>query len=81
MSDDTRLPHLVYRCRQCTRLLTRREIYARWLEFDSGAANTGLCPCGGAKISPSNLTLWEEITTPRVWVLWWKEVVLPRLGF
>ena len=73
--------YLCYRCLACHRLITRYDILRAWEEAKSAA----LCPCGGGKISPSNPTLWEEITLPRVWRLWWGEVFLPwlrkRLGW
>jgi DNA-directed RNA polymerase subunit RPC12/RpoP len=75
---DTRLPHLAYRCLACTRLLTRLEILAEWDRLErTQEQSRGICPCGSNRISPTNVSLWEELTIPRVWKLWWSEIVLP----
>ena len=81
MGND-RLSHLAYRCVACHRVLTCLEIVATWERYEaSGETSKGLCVCGGSKISPTNPTLWEELTTPRIWKLWWVKVVRPRLGW
>jgi hypothetical protein len=71
-----RLRHLVYRCEKCKRVLTKLEILARWEAAEKNKTPLhGACPCGGGRLSPTNLSIWEELTMPRVWVLWWKEVL------
>jgi len=78
--DSSRLTYLLYRCAGCKRLLTRLEIVAEWerLERTKEPAK-GICPCGGSRISPANATLLEELTTPRLWKLWWSEIAKPAL--
>lgn len=76
--QTNRLQYLVYRCTACRRLLTRLDILDNWEASERTGVHLGVCVCGGGRISPSNVTLWEELTTPRIWKLWWKEVVLPR---
>ena len=77
---DNRLRYLIYRCHACKRLLTHFEIEARWDRAATGETHHGLCPCGSGRIAPSNATIWEEILLPRVWKVWWKDIVLPKLG-
>ena len=81
MSDEDRLRYLCYRCYKCGRLLTRLEILKKWREAEKYVGEAGeairasLCPCGSRHISPTNPTLREELFLPRVWKLWWKEVL------
>ena len=76
--DTSRLPYLLYRCITCRRLLTKLEIIGEWERLERTKEQTkGICPCGGSRISPANATVWEELITPRIWKLWWSEVVLP----
>jgi hypothetical protein len=78
MGDSGRLSYLVYRCEKCHRPLTCYEIEARWEKQEKGQSmSSGICPCGSGRICPTNLTLWEELTLPRVWRLWWGKVVKP----
>jgi hypothetical protein len=75
-----RLRHFCYRCYVCGRLLTRREISARWVKSEkNGLVDASICPCGSKRLTPSNPTLIEELTLPRVWSLWATEVVWPWL--
>ena len=79
--QTNRLQYFVYRCTLCRRPLTRLQIISKWESWErDGTESRGICPCGSGKVSPSNPTLWEEITTPSIWVLWWKEVALPWLS-
>ena len=76
-----RLTYLVYRCVGCHRLLTKLEIIEVWESQEAAGITTGskgICPCGSGKVSPTNAALWEEIFLPRVWRLWWHEIVLPK---
>lgn len=76
--DTSRLSYLLYRCIACRRLLTKLDIIAEWERVERAQEQSrGICPCGGSRVSPTNATLWEELTIPRVWKLWWSEVVLP----
>lgn len=74
MSNRLRYP--VYRCEKCKRLLTRLEIVAKWERAEAAAsqpATIALCACGGGRISPANPTLWEELTSPRLWRQAWRD--------
>jgi len=79
--DSDRLRFLCYRCHRCGRLLTKLQILDKWheAEKDVTKTNMGLCACGSRHINPSNPTLWEELTHPSVWRLWYYEVLLPWL--
>jgi hypothetical protein len=77
---ERRLTYLIYRCYACHRLLTHFEIEKRWQRAEAGDPQNGVCPCGSGKISPSNAKLWEELFLPRVWKVWWKDIILPKLG-
>jgi len=80
MPRSDRLTYLAYRCVQCKRLLTAYEILDTWERLEkTQEPSKGVCPCGGSKISPSNPTLLEELTLPRVWKLWWGEIARPAL--
>jgi hypothetical protein len=82
MPPSPRLSHLLFRCHQCGRLITKYQIIAIWeyLEANPAEKSKGLCSCGSGKISPANATVWEELTTPAIWYLWWRDIVAPRLG-
>lgn len=80
MARSDRLSHLAYRCTKCRRLLTKLEIISTWEKAEREGVSRGLCPCGGSRISPSNPTLSEELLLPRVWKLWFYEILLPKLG-
>ena len=76
--EVSRLKYLCYRCYVCGRLLTRREIQARWEASEKGGLqDASICPCGSKRLVPTNPTLREELTLPRVWVLWATDVVWP----
>ena len=72
---ESRLKFPCYRCYYCGRLMTRLQIVAKWEEAEKDLANSraALCWCGSRHIVPTNPTLWEELTTPAVWKLWWVE--------
>ncbi len=53
-----------YRCCKCHRLLTAPEVDGRMKNGDAG--KTGVCPCGGLKISPANLPTYGWLL-PSVW--------------
>jgi hypothetical protein len=77
-----RLRYLVFRCYRCKRILTKLQILDKWLSAEADGPRKGhnaLCVCGSRHIVPTDLTAWEEITTPRVWVLWFYEVLVPWL--
>jgi hypothetical protein len=79
--DPSRLRYLCYRCYRCGRLLTKGEILGKWAkaEQDPTVVHSALCRCGSRHISPTNPSLWEELTKPRVWRLWWDYVLVPWL--
>ncbi len=76
-----RLTYLCYRCHRCGRVLTKIQILKRWVEAekDISVTQSAVCACGSRHINPSNPTLFEELTSPSIWVLWWHEVLLPWL--
>ena len=82
MSDQERLKHLLYRCLQCKRVLTKYQIMARWerLEASGSSSGNGLCECGGSRVSPTNVSILEELTSPSIWLVWWRDVVRPWLN-
>ena len=60
-ADIVREEYDFYRCEKCRRLCTK-------LEWDAamGLHGTGrVCPCGGIKFSPSNVT-WRDYVLPQV---------------
>jgi hypothetical protein len=74
------LKYLLYRCYKCGRVITKLDIQAIWsIPPPPKGCNdhVPLCPCGSRHVSPSNAKLWEELILPRIWKLWWYEVVLP----
>lgn len=76
-----RLTYLVYRCNACKRILTSHEIERTWEKAEkSGGKIYGVCPCGSAKISPTNPSLFEELFIPRIWEVWFRSVLLPKFG-
>jgi DNA-directed RNA polymerase subunit RPC12/RpoP len=87
-TTGARLRHLLYRCYRCTRILTSLEIERSWAKGEK--ANEGVpvenqvahpqsCPCGSRHLTPTNASLWEELTRPSIWWLWYKRVFLPWL--
>ena len=79
-SERLRFP--CYRCYRCGRLLTKLDILAKWAEAekDISKSKPAICRCGSRHVTGANPTLQEELTTPRIWKLWWYEVFLPWLG-
>lgn len=72
MSNRLRYP--IYRCEKCKRLLTRLEIVRKWEKAEAQpnkVATVSLCICGSGRISPANPTLWQELTSPRLWRQAW----------
>lgn len=77
--EVSELRYLVYRCSGCRRVLTSLEMQDKWGKSQADGHNdNSLCPCGANKVAPSNPTLFEELTLPRIWKLWFKKVFLPR---
>ena len=78
-SDRLKFP--CYRCYRCHRVITKLQIVARWEEAEKDLTSTHLtiCPCGSRHINPTNPSLFEELTTPAIWKLWYYEVFLPWL--
>ncbi len=79
-----RLRFLVYRCYKCSRIHTKYDILKVWAKAETllketGEALTALCPCGSRMIQPTNTTLWEELTTPKLWVVIYRDVLVPWL--
>lgn len=54
--------YFTYRCDLCGRLITKIEV----LEARSNA-RINLCLCGSRRIRPTNTSLFEELTKPRMW--------------
>ncbi len=80
MANVRDLHHLIYRCTSCKRILTKYQLIKAWDAAEAaGDEQKGACVCGGARISPTNVTLFEELTRPSIWKVWWLDVVLPRL--
>lgn len=81
MDRNDRLRFLCYRCYRCGRLMTKYEILDKWeaAEKDISVVRSALCRCGSRHITPANPTLSEELTNPRIWALWYKDVFLPWL--
>ncbi len=77
-----RLHFPCYRCHRCHRLITKLEILDRWheAEKDTSVVHHAICPCGSRHLSPTNPKWWEELLYPRVWRLWYYEVLLPWLA-
>jgi hypothetical protein len=78
VETQERVRHLAYRCQSCNRLITKLELLDAWTRSERDGVNHSICPCGSGRISPTNPTLLEELFLPRVWKLWWKEVVQKR---
>jgi len=77
--EVSELRYLVYRCSGCRRVLTSLEMQERWSKSQTeGFKDNSICPCGSTKLIPSNPSLLEELTLPRIWKLWFKKVFLPR---
>jgi len=81
MNDYDRVRNFAYRCYKCGRLITSLEVLAAWRtsEGKDGLTHDPLCPCGSRHITPTNVTLWEELTLPRVWKLWYYRIFKPWL--
>jgi hypothetical protein len=77
----SRVRHLAYRCYRCGRPITCLEIVAAWekAEKHPESPSMNLCACGSRHITPTNFTLLEELTTPRIWKLWFHRVLIPWL--
>ena len=72
--------HLLYRCQGCKRVITKCQLIAAWERAEaSGVDQKGVCVCGGGRINPTNASIFEELTSPAIWVLWWRDVVVPWL--
>jgi hypothetical protein len=77
-----RLRFYAFRCNSCKRVITKRQILAKWQKYDkSRIPISGLCKCGGIHIRPTNLTIWEEITNPHVWAMFFTEILPKKLGW
>ena len=53
-----------YRCRKCTRVITKLQVLA----FMSGKTSGRLCPCGSGQLAPCDLAGTDWLL-PRVWKL------------
>jgi DNA-directed RNA polymerase subunit RPC12/RpoP len=67
MESVIRFP--VYRCERCGRLVTRLAIRKAW----AAAGSMAVCSCGSRRISPTNPSLWEELTSPAIWKQAWTD--------
>ena len=66
---SSRITYPLYRCEKCSKLITRRQIRQRWALATHGPKpDSSICNCGSRRISPSNATLWEELTSPAIWI-------------
>ena len=63
----SRLRYPLWRCDQCGRIITRREIVGKWEAAEATSGPVTLCPCGCSIIHPTNPKMWEEMFLPRVW--------------
>ena len=80
VNDNREVKYLLFRCYKCGRLITKYQMLDIWQEAELADADVkGLCPCGSGRISPGNATVWEELTRPDVWLVWWLDVALPWL--
>jgi len=82
--EHSTVRYYVYRCHRCHRILTRLQVYDAWdkaaeLDKQDGGTHAGICVCGSRHINPTNLSVWEEITSFQVWKLWWVEIARPWL--
>ena len=72
--------YLLYRCQGCRRIITKLQLISRWSAWEkAGIDSKGVCKCGSGRLSPTNASVWEELTSPAIWKLWLLEVVLPKL--
>lgn len=84
LEPENRLRYLLYRCHSCGRLITSLQIEQGWIKaekFNEGKPVTeqkhgDMCSCGSRHVKPSNATIWEELTSPAIWWLWYKKVFL-----
>jgi len=80
VADDREMKYWLYRCYGCRRIITKLQLQERWQAAEkSGVDTKGICICGGGKLSPTNASVFEELTTPAIWKLWWVGVVLPKV--
>jgi hypothetical protein len=79
VAKERDLKFLLYRCQGCRRVLTKYQLAKFWdkAELAAAGATKNLCKCGGGRVSPTNASLWEELTSPAIWKVWWLDVVLP----
>jgi hypothetical protein len=76
MAQTERFSYLIYRCTQCKRILTKYQIQSRWEQAErTGEPIRGICACGSSRVSPTNATVWEELTNPHIWKVWWRDVL------
>lgn len=77
---DREMKYLVYRCNGCRRVLTKYQLIAAWDKAEAnGADQKGVCFCGSGRVSPTNITTFEELTNLAIWKVWWLDVALPWL--
>jgi DNA-directed RNA polymerase subunit RPC12/RpoP len=75
-----RTEYLAYRCYRCGRPITSLQLVKTWEKAEKlEGVHPSLCACGSRHITPTNFTIFEELTRPSILVLWWKKVFLPWL--
>ena len=76
--SEREMKYWLYRCLACRRILTKYQLAAVWERAEkSGVDTKGVCVCGGGRVGPTNATIFEEVTNPHIWKLWWLDVFLP----
>ena len=83
--EGSRTRYLFYRCER-GHGVTALQLEAAWVKAEKFNAeypmdvahHAEICFCGSRKISPSNPSIWEELTSPAIWKLWFLRVFLPR---
>ena len=86
-TPDSRSRYLLYACHKCGRLVTCLQVEAKWAEAEK--ANIGcqpgeehhpnICVCGSRQLAPANASVWQELTSPAIWRLWWVKIARPYL--
>lgn len=77
---EREMKYLLYRCQSCKAPITALQLDDRWSAAEAlgvDHASIGACVCGGNRLAPTNVTLFEELTRPSLWRLWWVMVVVP----
>lgn len=77
MAED-RLKYLIMRCKSCKGFLTKLEIVGTWEQQEQDhESKIPLCPCGGRKMQPGNVTPEELAEHKNKWQ-WFRYYILRR---